>query len=357
MTSEPREELISAYLDGELSAAERAEVEKWLSESAELRQIHDELRSLRSSMLSLPRHKLDQDLGPGVLRRAERAVLGGQSLRPATGKVGPGPIHRWWSRGTWRRWAWPAVAVAAALALLVHDAQRRPAEREVAKAPQDGAVIAAARDEGTKEKGDLPASMSALREDNAEHPAPAAAAPKARLAKPLAGGNKNIELRASAPPVPEEAEAEQEDHVAVEVSGEFIRERTFEKLLTTNKLVWQRAQDADPSEQDPRAKSPPLQTRRIVTTPQEPVSKDDSPAPTGPRVDYFVEATPEQVDEIVVELRNDARGVRQVAGDGARAQNAKVPNDAKQQQQQRRFLFTLQTTAQPAAPSGAEKKP
>jgi hypothetical protein len=192
-------------------------------------------------------------------------------------------------------------------------------------------------------------------------PADAAASSKTRPAKPLAGGSNKREFEASVSPTPEEAEAEQEDHVAVEVSGEFIRERTFEKLLTTNKLVWQRAQTAGPSEPDPLTKSPALQTKPAVTQPvvakpPEQVSKDDATAPTGPRVDYFVEATAEQVDEIVVELRNDARGVRQVAGDVARAQNANVAKDAKQQRQ-RRVLFTLQTTVPPAAPSAAEKKP
>ena len=39
MTAEPREELLSAYLDDELSASERAQVEQWLAESAEYRQL------------------------------------------------------------------------------------------------------------------------------------------------------------------------------------------------------------------------------------------------------------------------------------------------------------------------------
>ncbi|MCH8924438.1 MAG: zf-HC2 domain-containing protein, partial [Planctomycetes bacterium] len=52
MSTESREELISAYLDGELSDDERAQVEKWLAESAPLRQFHDELRALRLGMQS-----------------------------------------------------------------------------------------------------------------------------------------------------------------------------------------------------------------------------------------------------------------------------------------------------------------
>ena len=66
-----REELIGAYIDDELSASERAEVEKWLAESPELRQLHDELLAMRSSLQTLPQHQLDRDLAPFVLRQAE----------------------------------------------------------------------------------------------------------------------------------------------------------------------------------------------------------------------------------------------------------------------------------------------
>jgi anti-sigma factor RsiW len=83
MNLEPREELISAYLDDELAPQERAEVERMMAEQPALRQLHDELAALRATMQALPRHKLEHDLGPAVLRRAERTVLGGASTSDA----------------------------------------------------------------------------------------------------------------------------------------------------------------------------------------------------------------------------------------------------------------------------------
>ena len=73
--------MISAYLDGELSVEERAQVETWLAESPELRQLHDELKTLGASIQALPRHQLTQDLQGAVLRRAEQTVLAGGAAR------------------------------------------------------------------------------------------------------------------------------------------------------------------------------------------------------------------------------------------------------------------------------------
>jgi anti-sigma factor RsiW len=47
-------EQISAYIDGELSEAERTEVEGWLAEDAELRRFYENARRLDISRQSLP---------------------------------------------------------------------------------------------------------------------------------------------------------------------------------------------------------------------------------------------------------------------------------------------------------------
>jgi hypothetical protein len=70
------EELISAYLDGELTAAEQARVEEALRGDAALRHLHDDLRSLRSGLQSLPREKLDSGFVERVLRAAQTAQRG-----------------------------------------------------------------------------------------------------------------------------------------------------------------------------------------------------------------------------------------------------------------------------------------
>ncbi len=75
MDIDPREELISAYLDGELTAEEKHRVERLLTESAEHRQLYEELRALRGTFAQLPRYRLPEDLSQRVLRRAEQELL------------------------------------------------------------------------------------------------------------------------------------------------------------------------------------------------------------------------------------------------------------------------------------------
>src|SRR5688572_10059915 len=67
------EELISAYLDGELTAEEQAQVEQALASDPRLRRMHDDLRALRSSLQAIPPQKLDAQFAERVLRAAERA--------------------------------------------------------------------------------------------------------------------------------------------------------------------------------------------------------------------------------------------------------------------------------------------
>lgn len=69
------DELISAFLDGELTADEQSLVEQTLMDSVEHRQVFEELRALRGSLQALPTHKLPGDFSQRVLRRAERAML------------------------------------------------------------------------------------------------------------------------------------------------------------------------------------------------------------------------------------------------------------------------------------------
>ncbi|MCA9208568.1 MAG: DUF4880 domain-containing protein, partial [Planctomycetales bacterium] len=62
------EELISAYIDNELSEDERREVERWLAESAEHRRLYEELASIHQRLSELPRHQLHGDYVEPVVR-------------------------------------------------------------------------------------------------------------------------------------------------------------------------------------------------------------------------------------------------------------------------------------------------
>src|SRR5688500_9650646 len=81
----PPEELLSAYLDGEVTADEQAQAERLLAESPAARRLFDELQSLRGQFDDLPRRALPHDFGQVVLRQAERALLrADDDARPAS---------------------------------------------------------------------------------------------------------------------------------------------------------------------------------------------------------------------------------------------------------------------------------
>ncbi len=79
MNHSENEILISAYLDDELTADERARVEQLLATSTEARQLLDELRALRGTLQSLPQHRLEIDFAQSVLRQAEREFTATQT--------------------------------------------------------------------------------------------------------------------------------------------------------------------------------------------------------------------------------------------------------------------------------------
>jgi hypothetical protein len=81
MNHAPDNELFSAYLDGEATAEERAEVERLLAQDAGARQWLDELRALSAKVRSLPVRKMGEDLTAVVLRAAEREMLSASSPR------------------------------------------------------------------------------------------------------------------------------------------------------------------------------------------------------------------------------------------------------------------------------------
>ncbi len=131
--SEPPEEasleLLSAYLDDELSSGDVSLVRQQLEANSQSRQYVQRLRALDSDLRALPKHTLDEDFADRVLRRAERTMLVPVEVQPsAPDEVEPvvtlaGRPASDESRISWRGFIWSAAAVAAAvvLALLVND--------------------------------------------------------------------------------------------------------------------------------------------------------------------------------------------------------------------------------------------
>lgn len=140
MNERPYDDLISAYLDGELSPAEVVEVEKLLAESADARQLLEDFRALGTGLRSLPKLQLGVDFQERVLRQAERAALSGEAGAPAIVPLSIAPasdaarLQRF--PRSWQSWKWATLATAAALAIWVFG--RGPLEqgRQVAVAPE-----------------------------------------------------------------------------------------------------------------------------------------------------------------------------------------------------------------------------
>ncbi len=107
------DEMISAYLDGELSQSERAVVEQHLESSDEARQELDDFRSLSAAIRGVPHPPLPVDFAEQVMRQAERRALLRKPAEPA-----PAPRTRAW----WK----PTIAVAAVAAAVVFFVQTVP---------------------------------------------------------------------------------------------------------------------------------------------------------------------------------------------------------------------------------------
>jgi anti-sigma factor RsiW len=110
MTRELPDELLSAYLDGEVTAEERAAVEAHLATSDAARQLLSELQSLRSDMGALPRAKVDADF-------TDRVVQAAIAAKAAASESVVVPVQR--SRRTWMLVAAATTAAAACLLIAV----------------------------------------------------------------------------------------------------------------------------------------------------------------------------------------------------------------------------------------------
>jgi hypothetical protein len=104
------EEILSAYIDDELPAQERAAVERWIEESPEAREKLDGFRRLSGLFADLPRNEVPPEFPTNVLQLAERRML-----LPEVRPVQP--------RQSLRRWALAggsSIAAALVLGLMLH---------------------------------------------------------------------------------------------------------------------------------------------------------------------------------------------------------------------------------------------
>lgn len=119
------DELLSAYLDDELTSAERAEVEARLAADPAAQQTLDELRAVSQAVRDLPREGADTGLRTAVLARLETAAADKSANVSRTESVesaaAPDSTFRLPLGRSRRGWAWAALAVAAAIVIMVYD--------------------------------------------------------------------------------------------------------------------------------------------------------------------------------------------------------------------------------------------
>ncbi|BBO36335.1 anti-sigma factor family protein [Lacipirellula parvula] len=137
------DELLSAYVDGELTAAERARVEERLRNDPLAAALVDELRSLSNEIQRLPREPLGLDLRASVLAEIDQARADLAAHGPAT--LPEPPIDRW--AGIRRGLVWSALAIAATIVIAIFQPpEEKHAGENVAKAKK-APVMAAPRQE------------------------------------------------------------------------------------------------------------------------------------------------------------------------------------------------------------------
>lgn len=412
----PEYELLSAYLDGELTADEQVRVEQLLAGSPEARQRLDESRALSGALQALPAYRVDEDLSPRVLRVAERRMLSEPSVPPpavpaeASPAVGRPSIGRQLSRP--RTWLWPAVAVAAALLMWFRgiDVAGPPAEPKWAMAPKAETPAAEApsiqaRRERVEETAPVerPASDMLVGEAHAEkedggvkvlarEPAapaaspapPPAAAPQMAFDRPrekaMEAAGKEAPLTFKAAKAAESAKAEQRPLLVVQcrIAGDVSKQRVVQEILATEQFTSTDADRMDKSELVGKGGRKARQSEASQAT-MKPVGDDSVEfsatrsellallAKLKARTDLFV-SVPEPVELGLLESNGNVS--RQAFGSSSGQQRVELLKQQAQENQQfqaaeptYRVRVELQvasdaaTAGQPAKPSSAASSP
>jgi negative regulator of sigma E activity len=115
---ELNDELLSAYLDDELSAEERAAVEARLANDADAQQLLHQLRAVSESVQRLPLEGVGRDLSGDILRRVA-AAKSGEDVAAADAATPVRNVSEIRIFGSRRSWFWASLAVAAGLMIMV----------------------------------------------------------------------------------------------------------------------------------------------------------------------------------------------------------------------------------------------
>ncbi len=195
MTNSPTplpDDWLSAYLDGELTEVDRAQVEAWLARDASARSRLERLRAVSQELRALPRAAFRREASERLLESLKQETT--PQPTAVTGAVGRAakPIHDASVHDGRRRWTYVLATLATAAAVTLLVSPRGEQDTQVSQAP-------AARDQLREEAVPLDAAPDdGLREDVA---AAERSAPKMERMKPRATSVREAsKAAADAPP-------------------------------------------------------------------------------------------------------------------------------------------------------------
>lgn len=318
------DELLSAYVDGELTGAQLAQVEQRLADDSQARQLVEELRALSQEVQALPRETLGEDLRTTIMQRAERAMLLGSEEEGSLRTREPGSP---------RRWMWAAMALAATLLLTAYLPNAEQEERPLADAkpvpedsPRSDRSLEAAIPEEEAEREAFAAdefrdfepeglvrSSEALAESSSEAEPPMGLRSRAAMAPAGVAGNQ--------PPM-EELQFACEVHVTLSDTGKSVEQ--FHQVLFNNRIV---LEDGNEQSGQKNETSQGFAARRRQSN-QPP---DGQPAVQEEA--WVVEATREQLEDALEEFNADTSNI--LALDILERQPTEVPIKQLQQQYNR----------------------
>lgn len=159
MSDRLNDELLSAYLDNEVTLEERAEAEKALADSPEARRSFESLKQLQARLQSVPRLTLPADFHDRVVQEAERRAGAREVAAFSARPVGT---------TKWMRFAAVAVTVAAVLVVAVIIAVK-PQDSGTAENPLPGETDVVVQNPLPGETDDV-VQNPPLPDDNVQNP-------------------------------------------------------------------------------------------------------------------------------------------------------------------------------------------
>ncbi|HEY4311764.1 MAG TPA: hypothetical protein VGN12_20120 [Pirellulales bacterium] len=300
MTNVPDDELISAFLDGELSGQELLRAERLLATQPESRQLLEELTALRASLQGLPRQSLERGFADRVLRRAEREMLQPSQTVSPTSIAPRNDDHP--PLLSWRRWQrpliWSTLAVAASLVVMMFSPDRQ--QVAIVPAPPGGELNA----------GGAPA-VRALAKHAAKKavPGPMAAPAHAPQAAPAPPSQVARDVQAAGAMLSDAVATQADlslfdtgnDHLLVvecDVTSAAVAEADLRGLLMANQIAWEpSAMKTKSTAQDKDA----VALQSTAADKQEAAEKKDLPSDTTSDAVYVL-ANTEQLQTAINSL-------------------------------------------------------